>query len=76
MIVQPRKPLSQLRQLRKRRGLSLEAVAFLADVDPATVSRIERGLVTPHTHTLVALARALQVSIARMRELVAEAEAS
>ena len=59
MIVQPRRPTSQLRELRKRRGLSLEAVAFLASIDPATVSRIERGLVTPHTHTLVAEAEGI-----------------
>ncbi|MGH8935555.1 MAG: helix-turn-helix domain-containing protein [Acidimicrobiia bacterium] len=59
-----------MRTLRKSKGLSLEAVAFLADVDPATVSRVERGLSEPRRGTVVALARALGMSARRMAALI------
>jgi transcriptional regulator with XRE-family HTH domain len=36
-----------LRDLRRQRGWTLEAVAYLAGVDQGTVSRVERGLVEP-----------------------------
>lgn len=55
-----------LRELRKQRGLTLEAVGYLADLDLATVSRIERGLVTPRPETVVRLARAFRISVRRM----------
>jgi transcriptional regulator with XRE-family HTH domain len=61
-----------LRQLRKERGLTLEAVAVLGDVDPATISRVERGLVQPQPETIVRLARALGISAKRMAAIVAE----
>lgn len=61
-----------LRDLRSRKRLSLEAVAYLAHLDPATVSRVERGLVEPTPRTVVALARALGVSVGRMRQVLAE----
>ena len=57
-----------LREIREKRGLSLEAVAYLAGVDQATVSRWERGLVTPRREAVVQLARALGVTIKRMTE--------
>lgn len=56
-----------LRELRRERGLTLEAVGFLAGLDQATVSRIERGLVEPSPETIVRLARALGMSIERFR---------
>ena len=65
-----------LRELRQERGLSLEAVAYLADLDQATVSRIERGLVEPERKTVVKLARALGMSVGRMRELLASTTAA
>lgn len=55
-----------LRELRRERGLSLEAVGFLAGVDQATVSRIERGLVAPRPETIVKLATALGISVKRL----------
>jgi transcriptional regulator with XRE-family HTH domain len=63
-----------LRDLRKQRGWTLEAVGFLAGVDQATVSRIERGLVAPSPETTVALARTFGISIERLRRLLAEAQ--
>jgi transcriptional regulator with XRE-family HTH domain len=61
-----------LKELRARKRLSLEAVGYLANLDPATVSRVERGLVEPTPRTVVALARALGVSVGRMRQVLAE----
>jgi transcriptional regulator with XRE-family HTH domain len=63
-----------LRELRKARGLSLEEAAFLAGVDIATVSRVERGLVRPRPKTAIQLARALGISPSRMRAMLADDE--
>jgi len=65
-----------LRELRKARGLSLEEVAYLASVDAATVSRVERGLVRPQARTAIRMARALGISAGRMRTMLAEAGAA
>lgn len=59
-----------LRELRKQRGLTVEAAAVLGGVDAATVSRIERGLVHPHPGTVVKLARGLGISAKRMNEIL------
>jgi transcriptional regulator with XRE-family HTH domain len=64
-----------LRELRKQRGWTLEAVAYLAQRDQATISRIERGLVEPSPETTVALARTFGISIERLRRLLAETQA-
>ena len=64
-----------LRELRKERHLSLEAVAYLADIDVATISRVERGLTQPRRETVVRLARALGMSVSRMAALLQEGTA-
>lgn len=65
-----------LRELRKERQLTLEALGLLAGVDVATISRIERGLVEARPQTIVKLARGLGMSARRMAEIVrADAEA-
>jgi transcriptional regulator with XRE-family HTH domain len=61
-----------LRELRKQRGLSLEAVAVLAGLDIGTISRVERGLRSPTPETIVRLGRALGISAQRMRQILAE----
>ena len=58
--------MSELREIRKQRGLTLEAVGYLASVDAATVSRIENGHVQPKPETVVSIARALGVSVHRI----------
>lgn len=58
--------MSELRRIREQRGLTLEAVGYLAGVDAATISRIENELVRPRPETVVVIARALGVSINRI----------
>lgn len=62
---------STLRELRAERHLSMEAVAYLGEVDVATVSRLERGLVQPRPATVVKLARGLGISVSRMSTILA-----
>src|SRR4051794_32752027 len=66
----PMPPLS-LRALRAERGLTLEALAILSDVDVATISRIERHLVEARPATVVKLARGLGIAAKRMKQIVA-----
>ncbi len=54
---------ARLRILRKRRGLSLRALAEMCNVSPNTVSLIERGLSSPCVDTLQCLATGLGVPI-------------
>lgn len=63
-----------LQELRKDRGLTLEALGYLADVNLATISRIERHLVKPRKETVVRLARALGMSVGRLARLLEEPE--
>jgi transcriptional regulator with XRE-family HTH domain len=61
-----------LREFRKERGLSLEAVSVLAGIDIATLSRVERGLQRPRPDTVVRLARGLGVAARRMQTILEE----
>lgn len=61
-----------LRVLRKSRGLTLDAVALMAGIDSATVSRIERGLTQPRPETVVRLAQVFGTSVRRMQRLTKE----
>jgi transcriptional regulator with XRE-family HTH domain len=53
-----------LREQRRRSGLSQERLADLAGVDRTEVSLLERGLRVPRLDTIVKLARALGVPLA------------
>jgi transcriptional regulator with XRE-family HTH domain len=64
-----------LRELRKQRGLTLEMVGVLAGLDQSSVSKLERGLLRPSPETTVRLARALGISVARLRRLLASNDA-
>ncbi|MHB8188959.1 MAG: helix-turn-helix transcriptional regulator [Ferrimicrobium sp.] len=55
--------MESLTSHRKRAGLSGAALARASDVDPATVSRLERGLIRPRLSTALSLAAALNVSV-------------
>jgi transcriptional regulator with XRE-family HTH domain len=60
-----------IRRLRKQRGLSQEDLAEASGMSRNYISDIERGVRNPGLLALVALAKALRVSL---RELVEEIE--
>jgi transcriptional regulator with XRE-family HTH domain len=62
-----------LRELRRDRGLTLEAVSVLAGISAMEVSLLERGKVRPRPETIVALAKALRISAYRMRDILTAA---
>jgi transcriptional regulator with XRE-family HTH domain len=53
----------RLHRYREDRGLSQRQLSMLAGVDPVQISRYERGLGLPAADTLVAIAKALHVSL-------------
>jgi len=57
-----------IRQLRRRRDLSQEALAFAADIHPKHLSEIERANKDPRSTTVVRLADALGVTVAELYE--------
>ena len=61
-----RKLGERVREQRRHRGLTQEALAEALDLSVAYVSLIERGGRNPPYTTVVAIARALGVSMARM----------
>jgi transcriptional regulator with XRE-family HTH domain len=62
-----------IRRQRRVRDLSIEALAFAADLHPTYLSAIERGLRSPTWGKLCGLARALNITIAALAQ-AAEAE--
>lgn len=65
-----------LRDLRLKRDLTVAALGCLIGRNKSTVSRVERGKVTPTPETTVAIARALGVSVERVARLSGKAPAS
>ncbi|HEX2096557.1 MAG TPA: helix-turn-helix transcriptional regulator [Solirubrobacterales bacterium] len=61
-----------IRSLRKKRKLSIEALAAEADMHPYSVSRIERGEQNPSWITLVSLADALGTNMVDLVRLASE----
>jgi transcriptional regulator with XRE-family HTH domain len=58
-----------VRQLRKKRGATQEAVARAADITTATLSLIERGQANPTWDTLKKIAGALDSSMGDLGKL-------
>jgi transcriptional regulator with XRE-family HTH domain len=56
--------MDRIRQLRRERGLSQVKLAVMADMDPATLNRLERGTGNPNLKTLERVADALGVEVA------------
>src|SRR5215213_3724534 len=56
--------MERIRQLRKERGLSQVKLAVMADMDPATLNRLERGTGNPNLKTLERVAQVLGVEVA------------
>jgi transcriptional regulator with XRE-family HTH domain len=56
--------MERIRELRNERGLTQVKLAVLADMDPATLNRLERGMGNPSLKTLERVAGALDVEVA------------
>jgi len=54
---------NHLRALRASKKMTLERVAFAADVEISQIYRIEKGKINPTLTTLIALSRALEINI-------------
>lgn len=65
-----------LKELLAERDLRYDAVALIAGVDKATISRIANGKAQARPETVVRLARALGISARRMQVICAGAQAS
>jgi transcriptional regulator with XRE-family HTH domain len=63
-----------VRRLRRERRLTIEALAFAADMHPTYVSGIERGVRNPSWEKIASLARALGVPVSTL-VVAAEQEA-
>jgi transcriptional regulator with XRE-family HTH domain len=67
---QPQPALGRaVRQLRRERGVSQEALAYEASVTSGTLSLIERGRSNPTWGTVKGIATALDVDVAELAKL-------
>lgn len=60
---------SVIRAARKAQNLSMRQLGELADVNPSTISRIERGTTDPSPRVVKALTDALGRNLATLRNL-------
>jgi transcriptional regulator with XRE-family HTH domain len=56
----------RLRVLRTAKGLTLEQLAFAADIELSQVYRIETGKVNPTLTTMIVLANGLDITVAEL----------
>lgn len=63
-----------IRELRCERDVTIEGLAFAADVHPTYLSSIERGLRNPSWRVVRSLAGALQIPVADLARRVESAE--
>jgi transcriptional regulator with XRE-family HTH domain len=57
---------AKLKQLRLKKGLTLEQLAFEADIELSQVHRVEKGKVNPTLTTLIAIAKGLGVKLSEI----------
>ena len=55
-----------LKELRKQKKLTLEALCYRNGLEPSTISRIEKGLVEPKYLTLKKLAKAYNLTLSQL----------
>jgi len=55
-----------LKTLRIAKGLTLEQLAFEADIELSQVHRVEKGKINPTLTTLIALAKGLGITLAEL----------
>ncbi len=56
----------KLKNLRTNKGLTLEQLAFEADIELSQVHRVEKGKINPTLTTLIALAKGLDITLAEL----------
>lgn len=56
----------KLKTLRTAKGLTLEQLAFEADIELSQVHRVEKGKINPTLTTLIALAKGLDITLAEL----------
>lgn len=56
----------KLKNLRTSKGLTLEQLAFEADIELSQVHRVEKGKINPTLTTLIALAKGLGITLAEL----------
>ena len=59
-----------LKMLRTSKMLTLEQLAFAADVEVSQVHRIEKGLINPTYSTLLALSAGLDIPISQLVTII------
>jgi transcriptional regulator with XRE-family HTH domain len=57
---------AKLKELRLKKGLTLEQLAFEADIELSQVHRVEKGKVNPTLTTLIAIAKGLGVKLSEL----------
>ena len=62
-------PTPTLDQLLAERGISVDALAVLSELDPVTAYRIRNGQVRPRPTSIVRLASALGIGARRMQRI-------
>jgi transcriptional regulator with XRE-family HTH domain len=60
--------MHRIRELREQKGLTQVRLAVAADMNPATLNRIEMGKANPNLKTLERLADALNITVSRLLE--------
>jgi len=54
---------NNLRKLRKERGMSMQELADLSDVEYSQISRIERGIIGTSLNSVFAVAKAMEIDV-------------
>lgn len=57
---------NHIKQMRKKKKLTLEALCYKNGLEPSTISRIEKGLVEPKYLTLLKLADVYQITLSEL----------
>lgn len=57
---------NRIKELRKKRGLTISALCYRNALEPSTVSRIEAGIVEAKYLTLLKISKALDIEICEL----------
>jgi transcriptional regulator with XRE-family HTH domain len=57
---------ARLKELRLKKGMTLEQLAFEADIELSQVHRVEKGKINPTLTTLMALAKGLGIPLSEL----------